>query len=204
MPEIADNDDFGCRQQLPILCDESSLLTIEIDNVLSLGEFVLSLADEWDGKYFFTPDLICRFNQIAMHGIYDCAGNYRTTPRLVSHFVPPNYRLVPSLIHEMCDYANANRNDPFHVAAFLLWRTNWIHPFYDGNGRTSRELCHLALLAETGDSWSKPLPQLIAEAEADYLEGLIAADRAWSGDFPPDVWKLQMLLQSLYIDYFEQ
>ena len=37
-----------------------------------------------------------------------------------------------------------------HLAAFVLWRLLWVHPFSDGNGRTARAACYLVLCAKNG------------------------------------------------------
>lgn len=53
---------------------------------------------------------------------------------------PVGAHLVPELVEDMCDYVNDHWDEstPIHLAAYLMWRLNWIHPFADGNGRTSR------------------------------------------------------------------
>src|SRR4051812_41331333 len=51
----------------------------------------------------------------------------------------------------MCDYVNVGgRESPIHIAAYLLWRLNWIHPFSGGNGRTSRAVSYYALCVRLG------------------------------------------------------
>jgi fido (protein-threonine AMPylation protein) len=35
--------------------------------------------------------------------------------------------------------------DALHVAAYVLWKINWIHPFDEGNGRTARAAMYYAL-----------------------------------------------------------
>lgn len=135
-----------------------------------------------------------------MNGIYACAGDFRDRYSAPETLSAPNHLFVPDLVREMCKYANSHRDDPFHAAAYLLWRTNWIHPFYDGNGRVSRELCHLAILAQTGDTWQIPLPKLLAENLGEYLNGLQVADKKWDGE-TPDVSVLQSLIAGLYCEY---
>src|ERR1035441_3363387 len=34
---------------------------------------------------------------------------------------------------------------PTLIAAYALWRLNWIHPFVEGNGRTARAACYYLL-----------------------------------------------------------
>ena len=194
------SDDFGCRPPEPLLCDPGSESDIAIDNAIILREKVFELAQSWNGSYFFDSVLVCEFNEIAMSGIYACAGNFRDRYSAPAGLSAPNHRAVPSLVDEMCDYANSHRDSPFHAAAYLLWRINWIHPFYDGNGRVSRELCHLAVLVETGNTWQRPLPAFIADAEDRYIEGLQIADRSWDGE-TSNVAELQSWIAELYIEH---
>jgi Fic family protein len=59
---------------------------------------------------------------------------------------------VPSLVEELCDYVNDNweSSTPIHLAAYVMWRLNWIRPFADGNGRTSRILSYVVLSIRSG------------------------------------------------------
>ena len=53
---------------------------------------------------------------------------------------------MPDLVAEMCGYVNENWHmSAIHLAAYLLWRMNWIHPFADGNGRTARVVSYVVL-----------------------------------------------------------
>jgi Fic family protein len=66
------------------------------------------------------------------------------------------------------------------LAAFVLWRLNWIHPFTDGNGRTSRAASYLVLCCRIG--WVLPgkrtIPDQIAENKLPYYQALEEADDA--------------------------
>jgi Fic family protein len=42
------------------------------------------------------------------------------------------------------------QSTPIHLAAYLMWRLNWIHPFADGNGRTSRIISYVVLSIRAG------------------------------------------------------
>ena len=100
------------------------------------------LARQSSGVLRLTPNLIKSFHRRAIKGIYSCAGEYRTWGvKLGLSHKPPESRYVPGLLEDMCSRANeAGDWDPIQVAAYLLWRVNWIHPFGGGNGRTSRAL----------------------------------------------------------------
>lgn len=83
----------------------------------------------------------------------------------------------------MDDFVNqVNRNweifDPVVLAAWVLWRLNWIHPFINGNGRTARAACYFVLCVKAG-SWlpgSVILPELIKQERQRYEQGLQHAD----------------------------
>lgn len=62
---------------------------------------------------------------------------------------PPNYEEVPQLIEELCSFFN-NDNDhfihPIIKGCVIHFMLAWIHPFADGNGRTSRALFYWYML----------------------------------------------------------
>lgn len=70
---------------------------------------------------------------------------------------------------------------PAHLSAYLMWRMNWIHPFFGGNGRTSRAISYLALCAKLGFvlPGTKTIPELIAEDRDPYYKALRLADVEW-------------------------
>jgi Fic family protein len=61
-----------------------------------------------------------------------------------------------------------------------MWRLNWIHPFTDGNGRTSRALSYALLSVKLGYvlPGSPTIPQQIEEDNSHYIEALEIADAA--------------------------
>lgn len=133
------------------------------------------------------PSLVCEFNRLGIQGIYRSAGIYRPGPIRIgnSQHTPPPAADVPRLVEEMCDYVNGGRNShtPIHVAAYLLWRINWIHPFIEGNGRTARIVSYIMLCARSGFllPGTKTIPEQIAEdRNAHYYGGLDKADAAFA------------------------
>ena len=56
---------------------------------------------------------------------------------------------------------------------------NWIHPFADGNGRTSRILSYLVLCGRLGQSLpgTHTIPEQISENKDPYYQALEEADR---------------------------
>jgi Fic family protein len=116
-----------------------------------------------------------------------------------SNHNPPGAHLVPGLIEEMCDYVNENwSKPPLHLASYLLWRMNWIHPFVDGNGRTARALSYLVLSVRLGYRLpgSNTIPDQIASDKNPYYRALEEADKKFS-DGQIDVSNAETLLEGL-------
>jgi Fic family protein len=70
---------------------------------------------------------------------------------------------------------------PTVLAAYALWRLNWIHPFIEGNGRTARAACYylICVKQERLLCGKKIVPERIRENRQPYYDALRAADRAW-------------------------
>jgi Fic family protein len=70
---------------------------------------------------------------------------------------------------------------PTELAAFGLWRLNWIHPFIEGNGRTARAMCYFLLCVRSGSllPGRRIVPERIKDDRNGYEAALEAADRAW-------------------------
>ena len=65
------------------------------------------------------------------------------------------------LLRQACDFADAQplTADPLFVAAYVLWRICWIHPFDDGNGRTARAASYFVLCQRLWLEPSRAIPQ---------------------------------------------
>ena len=77
------------------------------------------------------------------------AGRIRDTQVFVGEFVPPSPSDVPSLMDEFVEWLNSEdalKLHPVEYAALAHYKLVVIHPFYDGNGRTSRLLMNLILM----------------------------------------------------------
>jgi len=91
---------------------------------------------------------------IILHGINkEQAGKYRDVPVMIvgsKHTPPQPYLIVPQMEQFVRDYeAMQNQNEhPVLISAFLHDELVKIHPFIDGNGRTSRLLMNLYLLSK--------------------------------------------------------
>lgn len=80
----------------------------------------------------------------------DFAGRLRNAGvRIVgANFTPPNALQVSDLLTELIAFVNANEMQlsPIVLASVFHHRFVWIHPFFDGNGRTIRLVMNLLLM----------------------------------------------------------
>ena len=97
-----------------------------------------------------------------------------------------------SLIHENWTIVD----HPTQLAAYALWRLNWIHPFVEGNGRTARAACYYLICMKQGKllPGRKTVPERIRENRRPYYDALGAADRAW------DEGKLDVSAMTKYLE----
>ncbi|XP_020657518.3 protein adenylyltransferase FICD isoform X2 [Pogona vitticeps] len=77
------------------------------------------------------------------------AGRFRTTQVFVGHHLPPHPRDVEKQMVEFVHWMNSEDAmglHPVEFAALAHYKLVYIHPFVDGNGRTSRLLMNLILM----------------------------------------------------------
>ena len=181
---MTDDERHSVAERPPLLTDETEIAHREAANALRQFDAVLDKIDEVarDGRPFcLRPSLILTLHRFALDGLDEFAGVYRNGPVHIgkSKHEPPPAHLVPSLMEEMVDWVNDNWEDtPLKLCAYVMWRLNWIHPFTDGNGRTSRAVAYMVLCCRLGDRLPgrKTIPELIAEHKAPYYDALEKAD----------------------------
>jgi Fic family protein len=127
---------------------------------------------------------ILTLHRAALEGISPTAGMFRPSSVGItgSKHTPPDAWQVPERIEELCDYVNKkwSEKSPLHLAAYVMWRLNWIHPFTDGNGRTSRAVSYLVLCVRLKmlPPGRMTIPQQIEEEKTPYYKALESADTA--------------------------
>lgn len=187
-----------------LIADPQQKARREAENAVRQFDRVLDMIDQVarEGRPFrLRLSMIQDLHAIAMEGLSDYAGNWRPGKVEIgqSKHQPPERHLVPSLIEEMCDWINENWNqrNALQLCAYVMWRLNWIHPFDDGNGRTSRALSYLVLCAKLGDRLPgrKTVPEQIAEYKSPYYDALEKADEAYKAG-QVDTSTLENLLES--------
>ena len=137
--------------QAELITDPRELAKHEARNGLRQFDAVIEMIEGFlDPERPFKLRLshILQLHRIALDGISSYARNFRPSTIKISgsQHQPLGAHLVPEKIEELCDYINDNWKSasPVHLGAYALWRLNWIHPFTDGNGRTSRAASRVA------------------------------------------------------------
>lgn len=172
--------------------DPDEKARLESRNALRQFDLVISMVEHWTAAdaprpFRLRPSAILDLNRAALEGISGLAGVYRPAGIKIqgSQHTPPEAFRVPGLIEEFTDYVNDHfRKSAIHLASYAMWRMNWIHPFVDGNGRTSRSLSYLILCVRLGYRipGTQTIPDLISADKDPYYNALEAGDK---GDLLP-------------------
>lgn len=171
----------------------------QFDSVVGLVQRYL--AEHW--RFALRVSTILGLHRDALLGVHPLAGNFRPSSVEIrgSRHVPPDAWQVPPLLEEMCDYGNDHWETatPLHLAAYVMWRLNWIHPFADGNGRTARAVSYLILCMKMGGrvAGTRTIPDLISENKQPYYDALEAADERWASQQKIDLSELEEVLGGL-------
>lgn len=165
----------------------SHVTALEVENGFRQYDLTLDII-----RYYLEPErpfalrvpLIMDLQREAVAGIEAEPGRLRRTQVGIhgSDHNPPPPHMVEHYLTEFCEYVNDNWHEKtaFYLAAYAMWRLNWIHPFTDGNGRTSRALSYVLLNLRLG--YLLPgvpsIPQQIEADNAHYIQALEQADGA--------------------------
>ena len=160
------------------------------------------------GPAAFDKYTLWALNHVAVANIAQMAGRFREEPIHIgnSEHRPPHFKEVPHLIDRFFSFVHENwyESHPTVIAAYVLWRLNWIHPFIEGNGRTARAACYYVLCVRNGGllPGKKIVPERIREHRDPYYNALRVADRAWDdgnldisgmADYLAELLKAQLL-----------
>lgn len=199
---MSDDERHSIAAQVSLITDPIEEARRESENALAQFDRVLDLIDVVvrDGRPFrLRTSMILDLHRLALDGLNPYAGNFRPADVEIgqSKHQPPRAHLVPGLIEEMCDHVmdNFQSAEALSLCAYVMWRLNWIHPFTDGNGRTSRAVAYFVLCAKIG--YRLPghvtLPEQIAANKPPYYTALEQADEHWlTGEL--DLTDLEQLL----------
>lgn len=205
---IDDGDgDRHSRAALPeLITDPKEKAEKEARNALQQFDTAIKLIDDWlltpERPFKLRLSLIQQLHRIALDGLSAFAGNWRPAgvEILGSKHEPVGAHLVAESVEEMCDYVNEKweQKTAIHLAAYAMWRLNWIHPFDDGNGRTSRMLSYVILCVRSSQHLpgKNTIPEQISRDKTPYYNALDAADGAYRDGWV-DVSVLEELLSGM-------
>ena len=154
---------------------------------------------------FINQVTICYLHALCMNILIPNAGDYRIVPvRVRKHvtrdYYPPEADQIPRFMKKFVEDLNKkwHSHDHIQIAAFALWRLNWIHPFENGNGRTSRAFSYFLMSMKEEDNLpvrdDHSIDNLLQNKfRREYEQALEEAD---NGNITP----LEKLLEKLLID----
>jgi Fic family protein len=185
---MSDETRHSSAKEAVVITNVDQLARLEIYNTvqqyLKIEEMVGYHLDP-ERPFKLRPSHILTLHRVALENISALAGVWRPSSVEIGNSLhkPPQAFEVPERIEELCDYVNEKWNDkkPLHLAAYVMWRLNWIHPFTDGNGRTSRAVSYMVLCIRLKALLPGKLtiPQQIEQEKTPYYKALEAADSAW-------------------------
>ena len=172
-----------------LLSDPDEIARREAEN--GIRQFTLALdiirtyVKDADRAFKLRAGPILQLHQAALDGLHRLSGTYRNTPVKIhgSLHQPPEPAFVADEVQAMCEYINENwTKSAVHLAAYVLWKMNWIHPFADGNGRTARAVSYVVLSIKLDSllPGTPTIPEQIATNKDPYYDALEKADRAWA------------------------
>jgi len=179
---------------------------LEVENGFAQYDLALDVIRtflEPERPFALRPSLIQKLQSVAVQRILPYPGEWRTGNAKItkSEHVPPGPHLISFLVQEMCDYVNDNFHEKtaFHLAAYVMWRLNWIHPFPDGNGRTSRVTAYIVLSTALKAvlPGSPSIPQQIQDDRAAYFRALEHADTVHRDTGGVDVSQMEAALKNM-------
>ena len=125
------------------------------------------------------------------------SGVFRNTQVFVGNHVPPPFEQIKDLMDEFEEWLNDEESvsnlHPIEMAALTHYKLVYIHPFYDGNGRTSRLLMNLVLMMA-----GYPAIIIPVEKKQFYYEHL---DTANKGDIRPFIRFIAQCAEDVLDEY---
>jgi len=180
-----------------------------IDTISKLYDFMLDFihinTQEKHNQAIITPSLIKKLHELSTNTrLHNDIGKYRAVDVLIygSNHKPPSAFDIEKEIIAFCDYINNSRSsDPFYLAAFVLWKLNWIHPFVDGNGRVARVLSYIILSLGLGGVLPgiPTVLEQLANHRDQYYNALRVADNTFETTGEQDLNELRNMLKVMLL-----
>jgi Fic family protein len=146
-------DRYTSTQEVELVTDPDERARREAENGIKQTDLALEIIRTFvrdkERPFRLRQGILMQLNATALEGIHLLTGTFRNGPAKIhgsNHKPPPAFRVADE-VTDMCEYVNANwsTKSALHLAAYVLWRLNWIHPYADGNGRTARATSYVVL-----------------------------------------------------------
>jgi Fic family protein len=205
---VSDGDRHSVAEIQAIITDPDELARREVENGIRQFNVAMQLVkthvNDVERPFKLRSSHVLMLNHEALRGIHPQAGTYRNTKVQISksRHQPPEHYFVAEEVEAMCGYVNSHLTaedaSPLHLAAYLLWKLNWIHPFADGNGRSSRVVSYVVLSIRLNSVLPgvPTIPDQIAGNKQPYYEALEKADDAWAATGAVDVSEMEKIVDA--------
>jgi len=156
---------------------------LEAKNHQEALEYLYDLVEK-DKKNTFSENLIRSLNQIVQQNIdRQWAGRYRNSSVIIglADHKPPEALEISKLMRNLITWVGENKKKihPIELASILHHNLVFIHPFFDGNGRTSRLAMNIILMQA-----GFPLVIVLKNDRKKYYQTLSLVDK---GNYVPFV-----------------
>lgn len=156
-------------------------------------DFLYELVSQ--GSYTISEHLIRQLHQLVVRETdTEFAGRYRTGSVIIggADHTPPDAVDVPRQMEELIRWLKKNEKSlhPVELAAFLHHKVVFVHPFFDGNGRTARLVMNVFLMRK-----GFPLAIILRTDRKKYYRVLEKADKG--NDAPHVLFIAQAVERSL-------
>jgi len=155
-------------------------------------------------KTRITEEVIKDIHRIILSGIDDVyAGRYRNINVRILGAIksPPRFEKVPQEMKAYINYINSNPDklNAIELATLIHYKLVEIHPFTDGNGRTTRLLTNLFLMR-----YGYPVTMVLKVDRKKYYDRLKEADKGNLKPFIDFIGKSVERSLDLYLDVFKK
>ena len=149
---------------------------LEVKNAIE----VYNALDEFDA---FSEESYLKAHGILMSGLVEKTGQYRTggvgvvQGDKVAHLAPPGWN-VSSLMSQLFLYLKEGEDNLIIKSCVFHYEMEFIHPFYDGNGRMGRLWQTVILMRINPVFEYLPIEKAIKESQEEYYRVLSESDKA--------------------------
>ena len=156
---------------------------LEVKSHIEALDFLYGLVEK-DKRNTISENLIRQLNQLVMQDIdKEWAGRYRNSGVIIggADHKPPEAIDVPGKMRELIKWIKVNKKKLhlIELASFIHHKLVAIHPFFDGNGRTSRLIMNIIIMQA-----GYPIAVILKNDRKKYYRVLDQADK---GDYIPFV-----------------